>query len=641
MLDQDFIESCKTNFITYINGLEIHPNFKREIVDMDFIEQNPHFYLYYPNLFSISKVIDDSLLSKIAIAGFLFYRSTLIMDALIDNKDSSGMAIAMICQEEAIKLLTSIFGLNSEYWHLWNKRRNEYFQSAQFDKNYKKSKKIVSLKEYEQLSDLKSAFGKAAIDSLYVLNKDHYHRIYGNLLISHKYFSIAFQINDDILDFKDDYLTGQFNWAVQNAEIDIDGQSRDIDGLKKLFYIQGNAKFLFQNGVQYLDMALKEVENINVPLWKNEIGILKNKLQNSIREIDNYLEILNSEVSLSHQPKSMIALDGSIEDAIKYISDRQGTKGEWKEYINQGGISDVWSTGFICNMLSENEFLKKRFSKNIEKAINFLTTSKIDNGLWGYNRTWIEDSDSTNLVLLSFLNNSVEIEKGTLDNWLGFKRNNAGFSTYRDSKYLLESLADKGIDNVNGWCGSHQCVSAVSFYFLVLYAKDSTTTKDLGLYFDELMKDGNISSYWWTSEIYTYYFLAKSYFALNEQGNLGVIQERIKKGLHEKSYFEDAYGENLFLSGMVLEILLLNNDKYGFEIEKLKDYLLNKQFQDGSWENSHTLQIPDPSHDDPKDKIYGISSHGTSVRAKEFNRLFTTVSILKGLSEYVKRASCP
>ena len=36
--------------------------------------------------------------------------------------------------------------------------------------------------------------------------------------------------------------------------------------------------------------------------------------------------------------------------------------------------------------------------------------------MWSYNTTWIEDCDSTNFVLLSFLMNDVKIKEGKLSN---------------------------------------------------------------------------------------------------------------------------------------------------------------------------------------------------------------------------------
>ncbi|UJH68196.1 prenyltransferase/squalene oxidase repeat-containing protein [Allomuricauda sp. SCSIO 65647] len=637
----DIFEKSKKSFIQYVNSLEIHPNFKEIISDFGFVEENPPFYVYYPCLFSLPSSINDNLLNDLSIAGYFFYQSTLFLDALMDEHDSSRLAASMICQEEAIKILSSIFDLESEYWRLWNQRRNEFFEADYLEKNLLESGKDILIRNYEKLADYKSAFGKAAIDSLYVLNKDCYKNCHQDLLNSHKYFSIAFQINDDILDFQEDHKNGQFNIAVHSALKHCGGfYYDDIDKLKKLFYINGTAQSLFKKGIYYLEKAFVEVEKIDVPLWKQQIEIFKNKMKSSINEIENYTEKLNSEVSHSYEFRTKNSIEKSIEDAVKFISNKQKQNGTWCEYITQGGISDSWSTAFVSAILSENKHLKKLFSNNLAQSISFLKKNRIGL-LWGYNQTWIEDSDTTNLVLLSFLFNSVEIENRILHNWLRYRRNRSGFSTYLDEEFLLKSLHDKKIDDVTGWTATHQCVSAVSFYFMVLYNANTKTALELEKYFEPLISSKAINSYWWTSNIYTYYFLAKSFAALKKLDKLKIIQKQIKKKIDKKTgCVKDSYGENIFFTGMVLEILLLKKDEYLEDIEKIKEYILKNQYKDGSWENSHSLQIPEPSSVGvSKKEYYELSCYGTSVRAREFNRLFTTVCALKSLFEYDKASS--
>ncbi len=248
-------EKYKNNLIEYIADLKIHPNLKKEIGSIDFLEQNPPFYLYYPLLFSVKGNISEGKLNNLCIAGYLYYQSTLFLDELVDGEDSSYLILAMICQEEAIKILTTIFSINSDYWQLWNKRRNEFFLAIKIERKIRGSSKDISKKEYEELADYKSAFGKAAIDSLYILDKKLYKLYYERLIRSHRYFSVAFQINDDILDFNEDYENRQFNWAVQHAIKEYNSNFEDIGKLKKIFYINGTAKLLFLQALSYLDLS--------------------------------------------------------------------------------------------------------------------------------------------------------------------------------------------------------------------------------------------------------------------------------------------------------------------------------------------------------------------------------------------------
>jgi hypothetical protein len=153
---------------------------------------------------------------------------------------------------------------------------------------------------------------------------------------------------------------------------------------------------------------------------------------------------------------------------------------------------------------------------------------------------------------------------------------------------------------------------------------------ELKKYFDILPVE-KVSAYWWTDNIYTLYYLALSYDIQNEEQKLNEIQRIIANKINEQGY-KDMYGTNMFYTGLALEILLLKKHTiYTSEINKIISLILSNQFSDGSWSSSHSLKIPNPSNIDIQTVMLPISTHGTNVRAKEFNRLFTTSSILKSL----------
>lgn len=156
-------------------------------------------------------------------------------------------------------------------------------------------------------------------------------------------------------------------------------------------------------------------------------------------------------------------------------------------------------------------------------------------------------------------------------------------------------------------------------------------------YFDKNLKS-KLNSYWWTDHIYTYYYLAKTYHLINDNEKLDFIIEELKTKQNSNGSFSDSYGENFFYTGLVLEILLLDNsNKLDSQIKKTISFLLQNQFSDGSWNNSNALQIPLSNDIKPADCHFPVANYGMNVRAKEFNRLFTTSSILKSISLYATK----
>ena len=72
-------------------------------------------------------------------------------------------------------------------------------------------------------------------------------------------------------------------------------------------------------------------------------------------------------------------------------------------------------------------------------------------------------------------------------------------------------------------------------------------------------------------------------------------------------------------------------------IKKSVDFLLINQFIDGSWKNSHALQVPNSKDITPIKMDFPIKTLGMNVRATEFNRLFTTSAILQSLVTYEQK----
>jgi hypothetical protein len=618
-------------FRSYIQKLSIPENFKNQILDVNFISSNPVYYQKYPSLFAKEFSVSEEELELLNIAGFLYYQATLFTDSLLDEGDVSKFPLIAICQEESTKILTSIFGLENDFWKLWNSRRNEYIEAIYLERSFSK-KENVTIEEYEILADKKSAFGKVAIDCLFGLEEFKNKNLHEKLLLSHKYFSVAFQLNDDIQDLKADIEKGQFNWAYYLLKKE-NIESKNPEILEKYLYIRGISKQMYQLGILYCDKALKVVENLTVFEWERVLIDTKKAFGTAIIEIDNYLEILTADIEELQLKKGVNDVQNSLKGAVDFVKKKQNENGSWREYSNQGGISNTWATAFISSKIS-NGLLIADFKNEIKNALLFLEENPIDL-LWSYNTTWIEDADSTNFVLLTYVLNNKKIEEEVIERWLLFQNMKGAFSTYFDENLLTKALDDKSIESVIAWTNSHNCVSAVSFYFLALYNQENTSFVKLKNYFS-IDFENKTDSYWWTSSIYTLSYLAKTYHLLGEFQKLNWIIEQILKQQDENGSFSDKYGINIFYTALATEILLLDSN---LRLESIKsiDYLLQNQHEDGSWENSNALQVPNSSSIESDDLIYPVSSFGMNVRAKEFNRLFTTVSVLETLKIYERK----
>jgi hypothetical protein len=257
------------------------------------------FYRYYPRLFTnYFEGINDEIISELSDAGYLYYQSTLMIDSLIDKQDFSDLATSLSLQEETIKILTSIYGMDSIFWQFWSKRKSEYFEAVKIERKLF-SKTNVSFESYSQLAEKKAAFGKIAIDCLWILSGQVNNKVYSQLLESHKDFSIGLQLCDDIKDFKEDILNRQFNWGVYKLSQyeNLEQHLSDFSTQNKLFYIKGIAQQLFELAIIHFDKALKSIDSLNAPgEWRDIVFQTQKSAIKDLEILGHYLNSLRNRV---------------------------------------------------------------------------------------------------------------------------------------------------------------------------------------------------------------------------------------------------------------------------------------------------------------------------------------------------------
>lgn len=526
----------ENNFDNYINSLPIEQDAKNALTNELFKKKNPSYYQKYPELFKDFFNVSDSQISSLNIAGYLYFQSIINLDSLIDDKRPELLTIILIAQEESIKILSKIFNLKHSFWNIWNKRKIEYFRANVLDKKLIKLD-TVSLSQYEELADGKSCFGKVAIDSLYMINSQN-ESTYEKLLHSHRYFSTAFQINDDIQDFKEDFKTRQFNYAIYIAKKNNLPFEKDIEVVEKLFYIRGIVKELYIIGIEYCNKALACLPlKAKLSQWGEVIKTTRITFERAILEIDNYIQILRAEVTLSVNIKEDNSSLEAINKGCDFLMEHQNKDGSWREYINQGGISSYWSTAFITHRLSSSPTLQEVLRDNIDNAMQYLI--RYDGDIISYNESWIGDCDSTSFTILSALSNNIPISQSRLAKWMEYQNKDGGFSTYNDEIFLLKALDDPNITSVTGWINSHYCVSStVLFTLLSLEDIEKAILQKLLNYLEKETPN----SYWWTDNVYSLYYLALSYRRLNYEEKIEHIKESLHEKLDENWIYNDIFG---------------------------------------------------------------------------------------------------
>jgi hypothetical protein len=609
----------------------------QQIVCKEFINNNPYYYLYYPYLFKqYFDVTDNQSLDLLSIAGYLYYRSVIIIDEIFDNDKSSNKfgkyIVANTCQEEAVKILSEFFDVDSDFWNTWNYRKIEYAQAYKLDKSLQK---IHSYEEYETLADCKSAFGKIAIDCLFHISGKKSKEQYDKLLDSHKFFYVGFQIIDDISDFIEDIENNQFN--ISNFELCKQLEKSNetfedyrIHDLKKLIHLNGISETLYRKAVVYFERAFDIEKEINLnnisTVWKDEIIAIQNTAVGHFLNIHGFVNRFKTTRNLTYEKLDNFDIKVSIEKAVKYILDKKEEKGEWHDIFNEGGISDTWTTAFVLNNIKGINRLKKF---DFFESIDFLKNNKSTNNLWGYNKSWIPDADSSSFAILATM------DFGSFKGWLSYQNRDGGFSTYNSEEEIYSSLNSPQVCNVDGWMQSHFCVSAVAYSVFIRFQQSfSAEFEKLRTYLLlKLSSEIELLSYWWINDSYALAYLMEATSKNNDLEIQKLCRNRIDKIVDEDR------NQGLFYRSMLLRAIV-NDDvlkiKYKDKIEFIVEKILEEQCIDGSWEGEHFLKIPSPNVTNPMDKkiIWTKTDRGTNILVKDYHRIFTTVSCLKALSQY-------
>lgn len=292
-------------------------------------DKTSQIYKHYPKLFdSYFGCLKSNTIEDLSKAGYCYYHVVLGLDSIIDDNQTDKISSTINLQELAIRILASVFGENTSFWDLWNKRKMEYFEAIKIERNLAENEEI-DFRIYEDLADKKSAFGKVAIDSLYILDENPNKEIYDALLLSHKYFSVGFQLYDDVKDFKEDFEKGQFNIAIYKLKkkIDIDLYKNEVTILNKLLYIRGIGQEILQESVEQFEKALSILSELGIKSkWLETVVDMRNTIEGYLDITNGYMETINARLDLKKEkinPYTFIDYgkinDSSIKRGLDFI----------------------------------------------------------------------------------------------------------------------------------------------------------------------------------------------------------------------------------------------------------------------------------------------------------------------------------
>ncbi len=651
------------HYMSTVNDLYINPFYKQVLTSPKALENDGRFYLNYPVFFAdyFGKIPSEKL-NALCVAAFLYYQGALYSDQIVDKKDVKLLPLMNVCQEEAVRLLSSIFEHKNIFWKYWNKRKDEYFKAIEDENKF--YNEVFSYSKYYDIADKKSALGKIAIDVFYALNKNqNSEQTYEALLKSHYYFSIGMQIYDDIHDFKEDYNNNQFNIAYYELtnffkQKNIDYSSTSIEELNKDLYIEEVAQKLFKKAIGFFNKAKTIAkESHGNTEWVKGISKTRKAILGYLDSTEGYLKVLKKRIELESESKNKIinpkvtigySKENSISKGLEFIlNDRSNGFFKLKHIMylsrlenfsskSSVHIGDVFQRALLCDALIDvNQLNKIDIQKLIDEEVQYLMSQRLNDnvGAWNYfpsvKEIAADADDLGQMMQVLFRNGNTEL----IDKYCstGIKilfheryHDDGGIETWIIPKKKRTAIQKKQEKMNNTYWGVGPDIEVMSnfLYAMVLYDKSeyqSAIDKSLGYIIAQQDDAGYFESRWYYGNYYGTYVTVRLLNELKDDSEaiLPILLKSVDYILCNQNKDggwglegEDSDATNTALSALTL---MLVESYIHFDISKLElgiEYLKKTQGLNGGWSATNFIKprLNDPYLSDVLTTAYALKA---------------------------------
>lgn len=591
------------------------------------------FYFKLNDFFSILFNIDNDKLTKLSGASYFYFKTIIIFDKILDNDSQNNISFNFLLQyQESVRILEKLFPEND----FWDKLYS-YFDILQMTYKKEKAIKFENVKNekiFYEIAKNKSVLAYSMIDALVILGEDNIYEERLKTILN--FIHLAFQIRDDIDDFKHDLDSNQITLPIYRVENYIKSNNIESNSSKRnhnILYGSGIASKLINEAIVYYKKAQLLADSLSM---EELVAFLKIEINDCISQLEE-IEIIriksiqanskSNERLFSQVKCSKTFILKSLESSYSFFKCNIGLNG-WADFITSAGISTGWAQYFVCSNLIE--------ASETELVMKYLNTNPAT--LDSFNDKTISDSDTIAFKLDILIGLGYDVEQLKLE-WLTYC-DNGKWSTYLPDESFLEYLKISNIEQMSGWTTYHKCISSFSAYLL---GKHNIYPKLLNQTLQNLFQNNKnpylIDSYWWTSPIYSTYYTVMCLIMTNQKAKFDIEKsiEYLYSLKNNDGSWNDEFGNvSVFYTTMVIHILLTYNyDYYKTDINLGIEYLLSQQMNDGSWCTIPKLKIPSPNVTDPfLIKKWNRGSLGTNTIVDDHNRFFTTSFVYKVLKSY-------
>ena len=516
--------------------------------------------------------------------------------------------------KECIKILSKYFSEGHKFWCYFDKYVGEYLKAVSLEKE--RHKNVIRVYDKDEESCIligKSAVAKVVIAALGFLNDNEDMII--QLEKSQNYYAMAYQLLDDLRDWKKDLACGQYTSFLTNILcVFFNGKLATEEQIKQVLFDSKVYENTINRIIEYCDASL--LYSSNSISWVKLVKMLQYRvsfLLDDIRRIKNDKENVYESFQNYYLTKKSI-----IETLKRQQKNSFPEMNHFMVFKKEDGFScdNEVQCGLLFQRLFFNNFLRENCSKKgVDEFADLLNAEwhKFNNSkekIIGERFKYFSDlpelsSDIDTLseaikIYSAYDNKSKELEEyidyainctwheeGYFDTWIIDKESNSKLEIKRRNVAKFKWGNNYDIEvNLN-------FIYALSNYNFKKYK--SYIKKCVNWLIPKFSEKIEIESSWYSLENYIYYLISKNKMLFIEQEEiLKDIVIRLKNKVNKDGSFgaEKSVLETAFMILILRELSEYGDKKELIEIiENAKQYLKSKCLKGGYWKSEPFIKM--------------------------------------------------
>ncbi len=610
--------------------------------------QRASLFHFYPYLFAERfPSVSLARLRRLTVAAQLFFAHHLIQDRFLDDDpvcpllEKSYYSLAgTLLHEQSLLILAELFASTSSFWAQFVAYRQRWLIATWTEKQWvARWPRRPPLTTVLEVARDKTAMARFLPVALAILADES--TTSPALDESQSLAATAFQLYDDLLDWREDYRRRHLTWpicrALENAGISSDPCQEEmpaVDVLGHHLYFSGAAEETLERAHVFYQAALDQAADLPIPRWRQHLLSLQKanwRLKTDLNELKEKHLLTGRRQALAdlpprprHVPHER-RLERAIADATRFLLVSQTPDGHWRDLQLESGSSTEYVTACVGQALLSTP---EPPTNAIARARAWLLHAQHADGGWGWHAGFASDTDSTANALL-FLRSGGDV--AAVERGLGFLLENAvatgGVRTYHPR--------DVG-EHCVGWCSPTTTITALTVQLLRALRHDPGHPP-LSLLIHYLRAQqkasGSWDAYWWRGEM-----ISTGHCLLALDGTTG-SDEAVVRATRWLSASQNADGgwgytanapDSLPINTAMGLCALSRIAVPSRSQRSAANWLLEAQAADGGWAAYPILRFPQPDvlapWDDP-----AFPEMEPASRRDDNNRLLTTATALRAL----------